>query len=194
MKWLLSLFFLLPSLTQAYELVTGFYYKNYNNLNYIYVPQSERFYSLGFADEVIAAQLNRLDSGDFLSLQVTKESESFLTVNWIESVGLQKFLGLWTTRGISLHVTSFDSATLHATKFNKLIPSGLKKNYTYSIVPGNENNEWVMFFSDQSDSYFVTAEINAKTIKISFFDNENGEKIESFEMNKSAKKTSINPP
>lgn len=194
MKWLLSLFFLLSSLSQASELVTGFYYKNYNNLDYIYVPQTERFYSLGVADDVTGAQLNRLDSGDFLSIQVTKESESFLTVNWIESVGLQKFLGLWSRRGLSLHVTSFDTAILHATQFNKLIPAGLKKTYTYSIVPGAESNEWVMFFSDQSDSYFVSAEIKEKKIKISFFDNENGELIETFEMNKSAKKPSIKRP
>lgn len=194
MKWLLGLFFSLSSLSQASELVTGFYYKNYNNLNYIYIPQSERFYSLVVADEVTGAQLNRLDSGDFLSLQVTKESESFLTVNWIESVGLQKFLGLWTRRGLSLHVTSFDTAVLYASQFNKLIPAGVKKTYTYSIVPGTESNEWVMFFSDQSDSYFVTAEIKDKKIKISFFDNENGELIESFEMNKAEKKPSTKRP
>lgn len=190
MKTILAvLFFFLFSSFAAHagELLSGFFHKNYQYINYLYIPQEDRFVSLVTGDENITAQLQRLENGDLLTIRVERKNDSCFEIVWIESIGLQKFLGLWIKNGISLNVTSFNTAILRANSFNRLLPAGVKKVYRYSIIAGSEANEWVIFFSDQSDSYFATAIISEYESKISFYDNENGELIETFEFVKISK-------
>lgn len=184
MKFILCLLFLTNFCASASDLKSGIYYKRDTHYHFLYNPEQRTFKCLLPANEVILKQMSKVETGDFLTVHTGLSTTGCEQVQSIENVGLKRFLGLWSKTGFTLDVRSYDTAVFKSKTLSRIFPRGKEKIFKYSVIPSVEPNEWVMFFSDSSDSYFVTARVATTSSQLSFYDNENGELIESLFLTK----------
>lgn len=131
------------------------------------------------SDEIIASQIERLSTKDYLSLQGSLQIEqgrSSILVESIDFVGLGALLGIWKgSDNICYHFKSYTSLELFAPDFNqKCTISGSKikpRKLSYFINP--TNSVWIMLITDETKNFAGELKIKSKSrVQIDLFDND----------------------
>jgi hypothetical protein len=115
----------------------------------------------------IAETLKRLSTDDEIygvgDIDSTTNSVVFKS---IERISLKRLLGIWWSDTGIVNFESFTRVVLFPDK-DEEIPTiecpDIKKDkivFQYSLVPGSNNSEWVMFLSNCSQTYYTTIELN----------------------------------
>jgi len=115
----------------------------------------------------ISETLKRLSTNDEIygigEIDTTQNSVVFST---IERISLRRLLGIWWSDTGIINFESFTRVVLYPDKDEEIptieCPDIQREKivFQYSLVPGSNNSEWVMFLSNCSRTYYTTIELN----------------------------------
>jgi hypothetical protein len=115
---------------------------------YVVEEGSKKNFTLYSADPEIREHINLLSQGDFIEGVATSITPPRLFVESIDFVGLKKILGTWKTNKRVFDFKDFNLLSIWSFDFGNDFFSR-KKNYTYSISPG-EGPDWQVFVADEN--------------------------------------------
>jgi len=140
-------------------------------------------YILNLKDSSSKKIIDRLSTGDFISVQAqnTKDSSQSLTVLSINYVGLNILLGLWLGNdNLCYHFQNFTNLMTYPKNLGEscsksaMNPNLSKlKKMNYFVNP--DDQAWLLLISDKSSQYAAELFIkNEKTIQLNLFDEQTG--------------------
>jgi hypothetical protein len=143
---------------------------------------SNKSYSLSAATPLMASYLNKLDDGDFISIDADKNGQQTqLTVNSVNYVGLQVLLGTWS--GDDNYYYNFKSFNEFSLSKKINADTAIKSEYTYLINPAN--TAWTILISGPYNSYLGGLNIyNSHEAEIQLYDSETGEILRTVQLRK----------
>lgn len=115
---------------------------------YVVEENSKKNYTLYSADPEIREHINLLSQGDFIEGVASSIAAPRIFVESIDFVGLKKILGTWKTNKRVFDFKDFNLLSIWSFDFTNDFFSR-KKNYTYSIIPG-EGPDWQVFVADEN--------------------------------------------
>lgn len=167
---------------QAARLYSGQLIKNGSSFS-LQLANSTQIYNLSFSDSTSEKIINRLTSGDYISIQAdtTAMSENILKIMNINFVGLNSLLGLWLgddnacyyfkgfTSFIVFNVNSNGQCTIPDETTD---PTKLHKA-SYFINP--DEYDWFLVISDHKVQFAAELFIiSSHTVQINLFDHQDG--------------------
>jgi hypothetical protein len=130
----------------------------------------------------VQIQINKLNNSDFISGVGNKTNNGTLSIESIDFIGLNQFLGLWMSPLGLFQVKDFSNLNIYIPQRNIPI-SGPKTSLNYSITPG-DGNSWTMFLSDENQIYYSNLYMTDKKATIRFFNTQTGAFINEVTMSK----------
>lgn len=139
-------------------------------------------YSLTSATPLIATYINKLNSGDFISVDGTLNSQKTnITINSLNYVGLSVILGTWM--GNDFYFYDFSSYTEFSISKKIDHNSYVRSNYTYIVNP--TANSWNVLISGTYGSYVASLNIYSdKAAEIELYDSETGDILKTVQLRK----------
>jgi hypothetical protein len=174
LSFLLALIFISPSFASQFDGSLTLM----NQSKTIKISNSKKKYILAFANKEIASQINKLNSGDYISFDGSaNETTHTITVEYINYVGLKDLLGYWI--GNDDFCYSFESFsgfkiykrnTQNRCRFEK---NELVRDLSYTINPTSSN--WSILVSDNQESFLIDLVLVSKlSAELSLYDPKTG--------------------
>lgn len=140
-----------------------------------YVADNQQ-YSLVGSTPIISTYLNKLKTGDYVSIDGSKNDlEKTLIVNSINYIGLKDLLGFWMSDDNSLcfNFVDFTEFSVYQQSSEKKCLISTKKSYTYFVSP--TTNSWALLFGNEQISYVGDLKVGSpRSIQITLYDSLSG--------------------
>jgi hypothetical protein len=134
-------------------------------------------YTLIGSTAIISTYLAKLSDGDFISIEGTRNnSQTILTVNSVNYIGLSALLGSWIDDdSYCYNFSSFTEFSVTQKTIGRKCAVGLTPNYTYIINPASSS--WVILISGERGGGYVgdLKFISPHEIEIQLYDSETGD-------------------
>lgn len=144
------------------------------NSTYIVNKADNKRYLLVNATSLLAVHLGKLTSGDFVSVEGTRNTaQNTITVKSINYVGLRSMLGSWV--GNEPYCYNFVNYNLFTVtrKVNERCTEDIASEYTYLVNPHVQ--AWVVLVSGEYNSYVGDIHLlNSQSLEIDLYDSESG--------------------
>ncbi len=142
--------------------------------NYIFVKSENKKYLLSGASPIVAMYLNKLNDGDFVSIDANKTANfTAMNVNSINYVGLRDLLGTWTADDQFCYTFNTHTDFSISAQIGKTCLINQRDDYTYLINPNSQ--QWVMLVAGQFSSYVGdVAIVGKKNVEIDLYNSQTG--------------------
>lgn len=174
MKLLLLIIMCLSALSAHAALYEGHVEKIKNRYYFTGTKDPKRFILSG-TTPIVATYLNKLDTGDFVSLEANRNGGSeTLMVKAINYVGLEQMIGTWITEdtGDCYIFSSYTEFSI-ARRIGSTCVNIDEDVYSYFVNPSSK--KWILLISGQNDSYVGDIQISAlNRMEIKLYDSDNG--------------------
>lgn len=149
------------------------YFLKTESTNYKIVPENFE----------VLQQMKRLNSGDLLigqgEMSMTEKSVSVFSIDY---VGLTHILGVWLGENMIVKFKNFNEFSVY--EFDSKSTEKYKFSiWNYSLAP-LENNNWALFFSDETSTNLGRLELKKNTATLDILNVETGEIIKSTSLKK----------
>jgi hypothetical protein len=174
MKLLLLIIMCLSALSAHAALYEG-HVEKIKNRYYLTGTKDPKKYTLSGATPIVATYLNKLEAGDFVSIEGNRNGGSeTLIVKSINYVGLQKVIGAWITEDMSdCYIFSSYTEFSIARRIGNSCIDPNEDVYNYFVSPSSK--KWILLISGQNDSYVGDIQISAlNRMEIKLYDSDNG--------------------
>ena len=134
-----------------------------------------RKYVLSGSTPLLTIYINKLDDGDFVSIEAAKTSgNDTLVVQSINYVGLQEIIGTWITSDMQDCYIFTSYTEFHiASRINGRCVSDGDEVYNYFVNPSTK--QWIVLIAGQNDSYVGDIELSyLNRIEIKLYNSEDG--------------------
>lgn len=186
MKLLLLIIMCLSALSTHAALYEGHVEKIKNRYYFTGTKDPKRFVLSG-TSPIVATYLNKLDTGDFISIEGSRNGGSeTLIVKAINYVGLQQMIGAWLNEdtGYCYIFSSYTEFSI-ARRIGTTCVDPDEDVYTYFVNPTSK--KWLLLISGQNDSYVGDIQISAlNRMEIKLYDSDNGSILRQLSLRKIA--------
>lgn len=170
--FLLTFFFGFSALAVSF---TGTVRRTGSELRFV-DDSDKKSYRLEAGTPLVASYLNRVNDGDFLSVDGTKSYRDVsVTVGSISYVGLTRLLGTWYgDDSYCYNFTSYTEFSITQRLGDKCLATA-KPDYTYLISP--DSDSWVIIISAQHGGNYIgdVSFVGAQEAQIQLYDPETGD-------------------
>ena len=141
---------------------------------YILVKAESKKYILNGTTPIVVTYLNKLNNGDFVSIEANKNSDmTAMNVDSINYVGLHDLLGTWSGDDNRCYNFSTHTAFTVSNKLGNVCLTLNSTDYTYLINPNSK--QWVMLVAGQFNSYVGDVDIISKqNVEIDLYNSDTG--------------------
>jgi hypothetical protein len=157
-----------------------------NQISYLSLGSDSEKFALKFNDSITQLIIDRLVTGDYLSVQAdTSDIENMsLKIISINFIGLKALLGSWIgDDNVCYEFTSFTSFIIYNTNSKGVcvLPAtnagpSVSRKMSFVVLPDDQN--WFLLISNKTTQYAAELLLkNSKTVQLNLFDEENGDII-----------------
>lgn len=175
MRFIFAALFILTSATSFALTYEGKVVKNKNQILFL-DDANKKTYALTSKTPIISTYINKLSSGDFISIEGSKNTDqTTMTIQSFNYIGLSALLGNWVSEdSYCYNFSSFTEFSISPKSVGKKCVTSLSPNFTYIISPGATS--WVMLISGERYSYVGDLRfISTRELEIHLYDSETGD-------------------
>lgn len=186
MKLLLLIIMCLSALSTHAALYEGHVEKIKNRYYFTGTKDPKRLILSG-TTPIVATYLNKLDTGDFISIEGSRTGGSeTLMVKSINYVGLQQMIGTWLTEDLNdCYIFSSYTEFSIARRIGNICLNVDEDVYNYFVNPSSK--KWILLISGQNDSYVGDIQVSAlNRMEIKLYDSDNGSILRQLSLRKIA--------
>lgn len=175
MRFIFAALIILASATTFALTYDGTVAKTKNQISFL-DEANKKSYVLTGLTPLLTSYINKLSTGDFISIEGTKNTElGTMIVRSFNYIGLAALLGNWIgDDSYCYNFSSFTEFSITPKSIGKKCATGLTPNFTYIISPGSTS--WVMLISGERYSYVGDLKFKSpRELEIQLYDSETGD-------------------